>query len=595
METLGGNKTRTFRVVTETVIKGIAALKKAAKWLSIGFFLQHEKIDSPDRYLYLRRKIIILMFLLTIVPLTLMAVINYHQYRTSLKTEIINPMHVLANKTKHSFELFLDERLSTVKFISSAYSFEDLSNEKTLTRLFRVMKTEIGGFVDLGLVDSRANMVSYAGPYEMMGKNYSQQGWFHEVQLKGVYISDVFMGYRKFPHIAIAVQRFTRDDTSWILRATIDTDKFEGMISAMGLEPASDAFLVNSEGIFQTGSKFYGKVLDRCPLAAALGNYGTNVTETVDPKGRKILMAYTPLSEYDYTLVIIKPQSVILKSWYTMKSEMFFIFFIGLGLIIVITLKLSNNLVKNIREADEKRESAFRELEHTQKLSSIGRLAAGVAHEINNPLAIINEKAGLMKDLVSHGAKFRQQEKFISLTDSILKSVKRCKTITHRLLGFARRMEVQVEALDVNGVVSEVLGFLEKEALYRNIETRLHLAENLPQISSDRGQISQVLLNIVTNAIASIEGSGWIAITTWQENENLIGISIQDNGCGMSEETIQHIFEPFFTTKRGYGTGLGLPITYGIITKLGGDIKVRSKEGEGTTFTIFLPTKPKAG
>ena len=242
-----------------------------------------------------------------------------------------------------------------------------------------------------------------------------------------------------------------------------------------------------------------------------------------------------------------------------MKSEMFFIFFIGLGLIIVITLKLSNNLVKNIREADEKRESAFRELEHTQKLSSIGRLAAGVAHEINNPLAIINEKAGLMKDLVAQGTAFHQKEKFLNLTDSILKSVERCKTITHRLLGFARRMEMKVEALDLNEVVLEVLGFLEKETLYRNIETRLHLAEDLPKIPSDRGQLSQVFLNILTNAIASIEGRGYITITTWQENEDTIGISIQDNGCGMSEETLQHIFEPFFTTKYGYGTGLGLP------------------------------------
>jgi two-component system NtrC family sensor kinase len=278
-----------------------------------------------------------------------------------------------------------------------------------------------------------------------------------------------------------------------------------------------------------------------------------------------------------------------------MKSEMFFIFFIGVGLIIIVTLKLSNNLVKNIREADEKRESAFRELEHTHKLSSIGQLAAGVAHEINNPLAIINEKAGLMKDILSYGAEFAQQEKFLNATDSILKSVERCKTITHRLLGFARRMEVQVEELDVNEVILEVLGFLEKEALHRNIDTRLHLAENLPQISSDRGQLSQVFLNLLTNAFASIDGSGYIEITTEQESEDVILVSIQDNGCGMSEDTVQHIFEPFFTTKRGYGTGLGLPITYGIVTKLGGDIKIQSREGEGTTFTVSLPTRPKAG
>ncbi len=576
-------------------VKSLINIKEVWKWLTSGFFLQCDRIDSPVRYRYLRRNIIILMLLVTIVPLTFMAAINYHQYHSSLKTEIINPLHVLANKTRHSFELFLEERLSTVRFIASAYSFEELADEKTLNRVFRVLKTEFGGFVDLGLVDNQARMVSYAGLYELLGKDYSQQSWFHEVQLRGVYISDVFMGYRKFPHIAIAVQQFSEDEQSWVLRATIDTDKFENLIASMGLGPESDAFLINRESIFQTSSKFYGKVLEPCPFNTLPMTFGTQVIETVDPKGADILMASSRFEEQDYNLVIIKPRSVVLKSWYTLKSEIFFVFLVSVGLIVLFTLKLSGNLVKNLREADERRESAFRELEHTHKLSSIGRLAAGVAHEINNPLAIINEKAGLMKDLFSYGESVPQGGKFIELTDSILESVNRCKTITHRLLGFARRMEVQFEALNLNDVIIEVIGFLEKEALYKNIDIRLEFDDNLPQISSDRGQLHQVFLNIITNAIASIEENGYIIIRTWQEDGETHGASITDNGCGMSEETLRHIFEPFFTTKRGYGTGLGLPITYGIIKKLGGDIKAQSKLGEGTTFTIFVPTQPKTG
>lgn len=579
----------------ENSVKRLMDFKRAWKWLTSRFLLQYDRIDSPDRYRYLRRNIIILMLLVTLVPLTFMAAINYHQYHSSLKTEIINPLHVLANKTRHSFELFLEERLSTVRFIASAYSFEDLADDKTLNRIYRVLKTEFGGFVDLGLVDNEATMVSYAGPYKLLGKSYSQQSWFHEVQVRGVYISDVFMGYRKFPHIAIAVQQFAEDEKSWVLRATIDTDKFENLIAAMGLGPESDAFLINHEGIFQTNSKFYGKVLESCPFKSLPLSYGTQIIETKDPKGSDILLASSRFTAHDYTLVIIKPRSVILRSWYTLKSEMFFIFCVSVVLIVIVTLKLSHNLVKNLREADEKRESAFRELEHTHKLSSIGRLAAGVAHEINNPLAIINEKAGLMKDLFSFGEPVPQQAKFIELTDAILKSVNRCKVITHRLLGFARRMEVQFETLDLNDVIVEVVGFLEKEALYKNIKIQFDLGENLPQISSDRGQLHQVFLNILTNAIASIEDHGFVNIRTWEEDENRLGVSITDTGCGMSEETLHHIFEPFFTTKQEYGTGLGLPITYGIIKKLGGEIQVKSKLGEGTAFTILVPTQPNTG
>jgi two-component system NtrC family sensor kinase len=272
---------------------------------------------------------------------------------------------------------------------------------------------------------------------------------------------------------------------------------------------------------------------------------------------------------------------------------MFIIFSVSVVLIILFVFKLVDVLVKNIRKADERRELAFRELEHSQKLSSIGRLAAGVAHEINNPMAIINEKAGLMKDLIEYGDQFEEKEKFLEQINSIIESIERCKTITHRLLGFARRMEVQLEMLGVNELLKEVLGFLEKEYIYRNIDVRLQLAEDLPHISSDIGQLQQVFLNILTNAFAAVEDGGNVSVTTWEEDLDFIGISIQDNGCGMSMETQKHIFEPFFTTKKGYGTGLGLAITYGIVKKLGGDVKVQSIEGRGTTFTVYLRKRLK--
>jgi len=154
-------------------------------------------------------------------------------------------------------------------------------------------------------------------------------------------------------------------------------------------------------------------------------------------------------------------------------------------------------------------------------------------------------------------------------------------------------MEVEVETLDLNELIEEVLGFMEKEALYRNIDIGLELAKDLPRIDSDRGQLQQVFLNILNNAMAAVEDEGRIFLTTWEKDAETVAVSIQDNGCGMSEETCRHIFEPFFTTKREHGTGLGLSITYGIVKKLGGDIEVKSKENEGTTFKIFLPKKSK--
>jgi two-component system NtrC family sensor kinase len=154
-------------------------------------------------------------------------------------------------------------------------------------------------------------------------------------------------------------------------------------------------------------------------------------------------------------------------------------------------------------------------------------------------------------------------------------------------------MEVEYEELDLNEVLKEVIGFLEKEALHRNITIDLQFADNLPLISSDRSQLQQVFLNVLANGFAAVEDGGTVTIKSWNEDDDTEGVSIQDNGCGMSEKDLANIFEPFFTTKKGYGTGLGLPITYGIIKKMGGIINVESKKGEGSTFTILLPKKLK--
>ena len=557
-------------------------------------FSHNSDDDIVTRYRLLRRNIFVLMILITIIPLTIMAVTYQNEYYSSIRKEIVIPLQTLTHKTRHSFELFFEERLSVIRFIASSYSFEELSNQKTMNRIFNVLMGEYCCLIDLGLINKKGIQLSYAGPYDLLGKDYSEQKWFHEVMVKGNYISNVFMGYRKFPHVAIAVLRRADDGSSLILRATIDTSKFDNIIASMGLNPKSDAFLINRKGIIQTSSRFYGEILDHCPLSFPRGNFEPIVIEETDSQGREMLIAYAPFLNLDYALVLVKPRSDVLQTWHTLRTKMIFIFFFSVAVIILVVFKLTDTVVKRVKEADEKRELAYQEVQHTHKLSSIGRLAAGVAHEVNNPLAIINEKAGLIKDLIDYTPKFEKKEKYLELVESILQSVNRCKTITHRLLGFAKRMEVEFENLDLNDLVKEVLGFLEKEALYRNIDISMNMENDLPWIDSDRGQLQQVFLNILTNAMAAVEDEGRITISTWGKDHETVVVSIQDNGSGMSEETLRHIFEPFFTTKKEKGTGLGLSITYGIVKKLGGDIDIKSKVGEGTTFTISLPKKQKA-
>jgi len=543
---------------------------------------------APVRYNVLRRKIFAIIAAVTLIPLLVMAVLNYYEHQSAMAREIQNPLRVLVNKTKNSFELFLAERSSTVSLIASAYPYRDLSDEKSLARIFAVIKKEFEGFVDLGLIDEHGVQVSYVGPYSLKGKDYSEQRWFHEVSIKGKYVSDVFMGFRNFPHVIIAVQHMTEDGRVWILRATLDTRQFERILASMSLEPDADAFLVNSEGILQTSSNNYGKVLEKLSFPLPPQTYEPAVLTMIDPLGREVFLSYAYFPEADLVLMAVKPRASALKTWYTVRGDLLFIFALGVLAVFVAAYRVTDVLIGRMKESEERREMALRQVEHSQKLSSIGRLAAGVAHEINNPLAIINEKTGLMKDIMALQPDFPAKEKFTAQVESILRAVERCRGITHRMLGFARRMDVSVEELDLGELVKETAGFLSNEAMHRKVDVRLEIDPELPRIASDRSQLQQVFLNIFNNALAAVADGGRI-IAIARPAEDGVEVSVRDNGCGMSDETLKHIFEPFFTTKRGKGTGLGLSITYGIVKRLGGEIAVESAPGEGTTITITLP------
>jgi signal transduction histidine kinase len=182
-----------------------------------------------------------------------------------------------------------------------------------------------------------------------------------------------------------------------------------------------------------------------------------------------------------------------------------------------------------------------------------------------------------------------EKERLSKIVETMLKSVDRCSTITHRLLGFAKRMDPVTSRVALAPLIEEVLSFQGKEAEYRSIAIDLAMPQDLPTIDSDRGQLQQVFLNILGNAFAAVDDGGRIDISAEVEENNTVAVTIRDNGTGIPEEHIGRIFEPFFTTKAEYGTGLGLSITYGIVEKLGGRIDVESKVGEGASFTVRLP------
>jgi signal transduction histidine kinase len=246
--------------------------------------------------------------------------------------------------------------------------------------------------------------------------------------------------------------------------------------------------------------------------------------------------------------------------------------------------KIYQQLEKSHRElqlSHQELEQAQSQLIRTEKLASLGQLAAGVAHEINNPLGTITIYAHvLLKSLERDDPRREDME-------LIIKEAGRTKEIVQGLLSFARETKLSPGPTDMNELLEDVLGLVANQSLFHNIKIKKLFAPGLPTITADWAQLKQVFLNIILNAAEAMEGRGTITITT-VSGARRIKVKVQDTGPGIPPEIMGKLFSPFFTTKEK-GTGLGLAISYGIIEHHSGKIEVETALGKGSTFTVSLP------
>jgi two-component system NtrC family sensor kinase len=257
--------------------------------------------------------------------------------------------------------------------------------------------------------------------------------------------------------------------------------------------------------------------------------------------------------------------------------------------------ELIQELESKVEERSKELLTARAEVAQGEKLASIGVLAAGIAHELNNPLTGVLTFTSLMRKKALEGSEDAED------LDLVIRETKRCASIIRRLLDFAREKVPVKGFFNLNQVVEDTVRFVERPASLQKIVISMDLDPGLPQIWGDADLIKQVVLNILVNAQQAIEGAGTIVVVsrayvakmpqqTDEKSVPMVELAIKDSGCGIPEANMQRIFDPFFTSKEvGKGTGLGLSVSYGIIKAHGGEIKVASVVGQGTTFRILLP------
>jgi PAS domain S-box-containing protein len=251
-----------------------------------------------------------------------------------------------------------------------------------------------------------------------------------------------------------------------------------------------------------------------------------------------------------------------------------------------------NRALLFLRDVTEKRLHEL-QLMQAEKLSSIGVLAAGVAHEINNPLSSVAGYAEALlrrfKDehSLADDPRFMDFPKYLQV---IVRESYRCKGIIDCLLSFSRKSDDSVSNVSINEVLNEVLELVRFKSHYDKIEIQTDLQGDLPDVLGDPTGLRQVCMNLLINAHQSISGAGFVEITTRMVDPSTVMFQIRDSGCGISREAIDQIWDPFFTTKSvGQGTGLGLAVTYNIVKRLGGDISVESQVGKGSKFSVRMP------
>jgi two-component system NtrC family sensor kinase len=549
---------------------------------------------GPFAHLFNFKRIWQLAVLLTVgvavVPLVAITAIDYQVTQNSIESEIALRTSRLASNTRRAVAFFLTERRLALDFIVRDNSFESLNDPERLQAILKNLQSSFGGFTDLGVIDPLGCQRNYAGPYKLEGIDYSGQEWYREVLERGVHISDVFSGFRQVPHLIIAVKHELGSGTHFVLRATLDTERFNHLISQPEVAGGGDAFLINREGKLQTPSLSHGRVLDTLSLPVPPFSPNTELIEAEDGQGQLHAIGYAYIEGTPFILMIVKNKKELMKPWYKTRLQLMGFLAASITIILAVILGVATYLVNKIYLADQKRINTLHQVEYSNKMATIGRLAAGVAHEINNPLAVINEKAGLIKDLFTMREECARDEKLMNTINGVLSSVERCAKITRRLLGFMRNSGVTTERIHLGETIQEVLAFLSKEAEYRSLHISVHVDEDVPPITSDRGRLQEILLNVINNSFAAMQNGGSLEVTARRDKQGFVCVIVKDDGCGIPKADLDRVFEPFFSTRTGKGgTGLGLSITSGLVQELGGEIRVDSEVGKGTSFTILLP------
>ncbi|MBN1608232.1 MAG: ATP-binding protein [Polyangiaceae bacterium] len=543
-----------------------------------------ERDVSP--YARLRRQMLVVLVLFGLLPLSIASVAGLLANRAELDARSRNVLEAMVKNRKVTVELFLEEKLRQLELAAAMLPVAELSRRAALEGLFNELARERGGIVDLGFIGNDGRHIAYIGPYHLEQHDYHKEQWFTQVMVRGRYESDVFLGFRRFPHMVMAVRKH-EGGKAFVLRATIDTDLLSTLVREGGLETGADVYILNRAGEYQTRYSDAHRLMEKAALTPIPTHSGVRVVEVSGARNEYVATAW--LRTDAWVLVAVQPMPG-LGALLSTHPSVTLVLVLGWVLLPLLSVLVARHRLRQIRELEGERAALYESVAQTQKMAAIGRLAASVAHEINNPLAVIHAQAGALEDALVDGPDFPLAGELRDRLCKIAAQIDRGRKVTHRLLGFSRRVGPDVEPVDVAVALDEAVSFVEKEAEASRIRIVREYAKDAPIVHSSVSQMQQVFLNLVNNAMDAIGRDGEVRLRVASEGEG-VRVHIDDNGPGIPAQDLERVFEPFFSTKRGSSGhgGLGLAICKETMRNLGGRIDVRSEVGKGTEYTLWFP------
>jgi two-component system NtrC family sensor kinase len=536
----------------------------------------------------LRWRIVAALLLVSLVPLIVVSGGAWIVFGRIIEARSLQTQRATVQSHALAIDRFLGERLRALDLAARHNPVQALQNPESLRRLLATLNGSYdNAFVDLGVVGSDGAHLAYVGPYALGDKNYAQEPWFAWVLKEGTHVSDVFLGFRQVPHCIVAIRRVEGSKT-WILRATINSRQFEQLVRTGRFGETGDAFIVNERGQYQTPSRL-GKAMEMSSIASPRRHEGVRESRVALRHG-VVSRTTTWLNGGRWMLVVQQSEAEILAPLHRALTRGALVVLVGVVLIVGTTLLATRSLVSRIARARRRQESLYNDLIRSARLASVGEMATGLAHEINNPLAILSAEHTNLEDLLGD---IEVESKALQEARDVIprcqRQVERCARITSKMLQFGRHSESDPRWTDLQPRLAEIVELMSKRAQVQNVELQLEVEPSLPRVLLDHTELEQVVVNIVNNALYATKGGGRIAISA-RTHGNEVRLTVTDDGEGIPPAVLERIFLPFYTTKPvGQGTGLGLSVCYGIVRSWGGSIEVESELGQGARVTVRIP------